>query len=335
MIRIAVVGTGYWGKNLVRVFAQTRAAKLHACCDADAGRLALIQRTYPDVRAYTAFDEVLADEEIDAVAIATPSPSHHALALQVLQAGKHVYVEKPLTLRADQSRELIEVADRQKKRLMVGHLLLYHPAVRKLKALIESGELGELYYIYAQRLNLGIVRKDENAWWSLAPHDVSIILHLLDAKPVSVSARGEGYLRQDNPDVVFANLQFPGGRMGQIHVSWLDPHKMRKITVVGSRKMVVFDDMEATEKVKIFDKGVDMNIGYESYGDAMTLRQGDIHIPMVEMEEPLKLECQHFIDCLVNGRNPDTDGINGLHVVEVLEAGQRSLDRDGVPMELR
>ena len=334
MINIAVIGTGYWGKNLVRAFSNTRSTTLYACCDADTGQLQRIRQSHPGIQPYTSVDALLQDDAVDAVAIATPSPTHYAVAKSALEAGKHVYVEKPLTLQSQEADHLISLAKKHNRRLMVGHLLLYHPAVSKLKELITSGDLGEIYYVYAQRLNLGIVRQEENAWWSLAPHDISMVLHMFDQTPTVVSARGEGYLRHDNQDVVFANLQFQDRRMGQIHVSWLDPHKMRKITVVGSRKMVVFDDMEPTEKIRIYDKGVDIAIGYESYGDAITLRQGDIHIPRVDMEEPLKLECQHFIDCILNNKTPMTDGINGLHVVRILEAGQRSLERHGVPVDV-
>lgn len=334
MVRVAVVGTGYWGKNLVRLFAELPSASLYACCDTDEARLQRNKQAYPHIRSFTSVDDLLQDNTVDAVAIATPSSTHYTLAKRMLEAGRHVYVEKPLALHSEEAMELTELAQQIDRRLMVGHLLLYHPAVRKLKELVTSGELGEVYYVYAQRLNLGIVRWDENAWWSLAPHDISVILYLFDQFPSVVSAHGEGYLRRETQDVVFANLQFPTGQMGQIHVSWLDPHKMRKVTVVGSRKMVVFDDVEATEKIKIYDKGVDIRLGYESYGDALTLRHGDIYIPRVEMEEPLKLECQHFIDCILNNQTPQTDGINGLRVVQVLEAGQRSLERHGVPMEV-
>lgn len=334
MLNIGVIGAGYWGKNLVRVFAELRSSHLYACCDADRARLERIKQTYPDVKICSDVAALLTDDAIDAIVIATPSPTHYSLALQALSAGKHVYVEKPLTMKSDESVELTVLAQQRDLRLMVGHLLLYHPAVEQLRQLVQGGDLGEAYYIYTQRLNLGIVRRDENAWWSLAPHDISVILYLFDSVPASVSARGEGYLQAGNPDVVFATLHFPDRRMGQIHVSWLDPNKLRKLTVVGSRKMVVMDDMEPTEKIKIYDKGVNLAPGYESYGDAITLRQGDIHIPYIAMEEPLRIECQHFIDCIIQHATPRTDGVNGLHVVQVLEAGQRSLEQNGTPVKV-
>ncbi|MEE2991795.1 MAG: Gfo/Idh/MocA family oxidoreductase [Gemmatimonadota bacterium] len=328
MIRLAVVGTGYWGKNIVRAFSNTQPTALYACCDADQDRLQQIKTSYPGIQAYTSYDTLLQDTKVDGIAIATPSPTHFMLARQALGSGKHVYVEKPMTMTASESSELIELAAHHSRILMVGHLMIYHPAIQKLKVIIDSGELGDIFYVYTQRLNLGIIRENENAWWSLAPHDISIILYLSGSVPSRISVNGQGYLRSHVQDVVFADLQFEDGRMAQIHVSWLDPHKIRKLTVVGSRKMVVFDDMEPIEKLKIYDKGVE-GLGYESYGDALTLRQGEIYIPNVTMEEPLKRECQHFVECVIHGHKPVTDGENGLAVVKILEAGQQSLDSSG------
>jgi predicted dehydrogenase len=216
---------------------------------------------------------------------------------------------------------------------MVGHLLLYHPAVGRLKELVDSGELGEVFYIYSQRVNLGKIRRDENALWSFAPHDISVILHLLGSFPESVSARGESYLRKNVEDVVFVNMKFPDRKMAQLQVSWLDPHKIRRITIVGSKKMVVFDDVQSTEKLKIFDKGAS-GVSYESYGDSITIRFGDIKIPHINMTEPLRAECQHFVDAIVNDKRPLTDGHDGVRVVQVLEAAQRSMENDGEPVRL-
>lgn len=333
MIRLAVVGTGYWGKNIVRAFSNTQPTALYACCDADQDRLQQIKKSYPGIQAYTSYDTLLLDTKVDGIAIATPSPTHFMLARQALGSGKHVYVEKPMTMTASESSELIELAAHHSRILMVGHLMIYHPAIQKLKVIIDSGELGDIFYVYTQRLNLGIIRENENAWWSLAPHDISIILYLSGSVPSRISVNGQGYLRSHVQDVVFAELQFEDGRMAQIHVSWLDPHKMRKLTVVGSRKMVVFDDMEPIEKLKIYDKGVE-GLGYESYGDALTLRQGEIYIPNVTMEEPLKRECQHFVECVIHGHKPVTDGENGLAVVKILEAGQQSLDSSGAFVDI-
>jgi predicted dehydrogenase len=226
------------------------------------------------------------------------------------------------------------LAERLSLKLMVGHLLLYHPAVTKLKSLIDSGELGDIYYMYTQRLNLGVVRSNENAWWSLAPHDVSVINHLFSAAPARVSAQGQCYLQKGIEDVVFATLYFADGRLAQVHTSWLDPHKMRRMTIVGSQKMVTFDDMEPSEKVWIYDKGATANLSYSSYGELITLRQGDIYIPKLDATEPLKLECQHFVDCVVNDAAVRTGGRDGAAVVKVLEAGQRSIEAGGRPEEV-
>ncbi|HIE29277.1 TPA: Gfo/Idh/MocA family oxidoreductase [Candidatus Poribacteria bacterium] len=234
----------------------------------------------------------------------------------------------------EQASELVEMASRVDRKLMVGHLMEYHPAIEKLKEIIRSGELGELYYLYSQRVNLGKIRKDENALWSFAPHDLSIIMYLLDMEPESVSARGQTYLQDGIEDVAFVNLQFPNKIMAQIQLSWLDPHKIRKTTVVGSKKMAVFDDMEATEMLRIYDKGVTSNGQFAPFGEALSLRFGDINIPHIKMTEPLKLECQHFLDCILNNQTPRSDGRDGLRVVKVLQAAQESLDKNGMPVNI-
>ena len=333
MITMAMVGTGRWGKNLVRNFAQLPSARLKYCVDQDEQRLATLGAQYPDTEFTTDFEAVLADPEVDAVGIAASAVAHHPLGMQAMAAGKHCYIEKPLALSTQQAAELVAEAERRGLTLMVGHLLLYHPAVTRLKQAIDDGELGEIYYIYAQRVNLGTVRSDENALWSLAPHDISVAAYLFAAAPIDASARGSCYLQRDAAieDVVFANVGFPGGRVLNLHLSWLDPHKIRCITVVGSRKMAVFDDMESAEKLRIYDKGVDVP-GFVSYGDSLTLRYGDIHIPHLPMTEPLRLECQHFIECVEQRRQPLTDGPSGLAVVQALEACQRSLDQGGAPV---
>ncbi|MDP3940226.1 MAG: Gfo/Idh/MocA family oxidoreductase [Deltaproteobacteria bacterium] len=332
-IQIAVIGAGGWGKNLVRNFAGLKGARLSWCCDLNEATLGRIAAQHPETRVTTKLEEVLASDEVNGVAIATDAPTHFRIAKAALEAGKHVYVEKPLTMESADAAALVKLAAERDLKLMVGHLLLYHPAVDKLEMLVESGELGDIHYMYTQRLNLGVVRKDENAWWSLAPHDVSVILHLFRDDPETVSARGESYLRPGVQDVVFVNLHFPDGRMAQIHVSWLDPHKMRKMTIVGSKKMVVFDDMEASEKIKIYDKGAEVG-GYASYNEAITLRQGDIFIPHLDMTEPLRRECAHFVECIETGRTPRTSGQEGLRVVRVLEAAHHSLAEGGRPMTL-
>ena len=331
MVRVGVIGYGYWGPNLVRNF--NRLADLKICCDLDDGNLAKIRGLYPGVSTCKDYDDMLG-ADIDAVVIATSAPSHYALAKKALAAGKHVFVEKPITLETATAEELVVLAESKRLTLMVGHLLEYHAAVNAVKNYIESGELGDVRYVYTQRLNLGKVRQDENALWSLAPHDISVILYLLGEEPDEVTCRGESYLTEGVQDVVFATLHFGSGKLANVHVSWLDPHKMRKLTVVGTKKMLVFDDMESTDKIWIYDRGVGDGEGYLSYGEDVRLRFGDITIPFVPMVEPLATECQHFLDCVESGAAPRSDGRDGLRVLKVLEAGQKSLEARGVPVSI-
>lgn len=331
---LGVVGAGYWGKNIVRNFARVRGAELRAVADLSEKNLARARDLVPGVRATSRYQDLVEDDSIGAIAVCTEASSHFELARAALAANKHVFVEKPLTLEQAHSEELVALAKERGKVLMVGHLMIHHPAVRWIKGQLDSGEFGEPYYLYLQRVNLGVVRKDESAWWSLAPHDISIVLYLLGDTPTHISARGAAYLRPDNEDVVFANLMFADGRMAEIHTSWLDPHKARKLTLVGSRKMVTFDDTLPREKVRVYDKGADRTVDYDSYADLITLRQGDIWIPAIRGTEPLLLECQHFVDCVVSGRTPDTPGQQGLDVVRILQAGQQSMRNDGAPVAL-
>jgi predicted dehydrogenase len=292
-----------------------------------------VKEQYPHVQTTNDYAALVVNSQLDAIVIATSAVTHYDLAKKAFLNNKHVFVEKPLTMNFEQAVELVELASRVDKKLMVGHLMEYHPAIEKLKEIIQSGELGEIYYLYSQRVNLGKIRKDENALWSFAPHDLSIIMYLLEMEPESVSARGQAYLQKGIEDVAFVNLQFPNKIMAQIQLSWLDPHKIRKTTVVGSKKMAVFDDMEATEMLKIYDKGVS-NSQFAPYGEALSLRFGDISIPYIKMTEPLKLECQHFLDCIKNNQTPRSDGHDGLRVVKVLQAAQESLDKSGMPVNI-
>jgi predicted dehydrogenase len=257
------------------------------------------------------------------------------MAKAALEAGKHVFVEKPLAIGRDEGRHLTQLANARGKILMVGHLLLYHPAVRKLKDFIQAGELGQLYYIYSTRVNLGQVKREENALLSFAPHDISVFLYLLDSYPVEVSAIGKDYLQQGVEDVVFFTLRFPEGALAHCHVSWLDPHKVRKFTVVGSKKMAVFDDMESSEKIRIYDKGVEQHSHFTTFGEFLSLRFGDIYVPRLDMREPLALECQHFLECIEKGGRPLSDGENGLRVLEIIDAANRSLKEQGRPISVR
>jgi predicted dehydrogenase len=267
-------------------------------------------------------DDLLADKTLDGVVIATIAPTHFDVARKAILAGKHVMVEKPMTLTTGDATELTELAQKRHRVLMVGHLLEYHPIIRYIRGMIESGEMGELHCLYQQRLNLGTIRADENAWWSLAPHDISVANRLLGAAPISVQCRGQNVVNPNIADVVFATLEYPGGKLAHVHVSWLDPHKSRKLVVVGSKKMVVFDDT-AAEKLVIHDKGFAKN------GDLITLRQGESVVPKLDAAEPLALEAQHFVDCIRTGNRPISDGVAGTQVVSVLEFGQRSLDQGG------
>ena len=324
MTRIAVAGLGYWGPNLARNFAALPGSEVRWLCDADEDALARAAAALRVARASTSLDEVLADPDVDAVVLATPVPTHADLAVRVLEAGKHCFVEKPLAQSATDAERAVEAAESASRILMVGHLLEYHPGVRKLKEIADSGDLGDIHYIYSNRLNLGVLRADENALWSLGAHDVSVVLYLAGGEePVECEARGESYMQAGIEDVVFCFLRFPSGLSAHLHLSWLDPHKERRFTVVGSRRMATFDDMDLERKVTVYDKGFDERVG--SYGEYIT-RSGDIWSPRIPNREPLQLECEHFVDCVREGRTPRSDGNSGLRVVRVLEALQQSLD---------
>lgn len=332
-IRVGVVGFGYWGPNLVRNLDRLGDAELVAACDLSEDNLKKLSALYPYVETTSDLGAMLARKDIQAVVVATSAPSHFAIAKQVLEAGKHCFVEKPLTLTSADAEALVRLADERGVTLMVGHLMEYHSAINWIRDCIASGELGDVLYVYMQRLNLGKVRTEENAFWSLAPHDVSIVLYLLGEMPDYVTASGADYVTKGVQDVVFANLHFPSGKMANIHVSWLDPHKVRKLTIVGAKKMLVFDDMEATEKIWIYDRGVGAPENALGYGEDLTLRFGDITVPYLKMAEPLGLEVQHFLDCVENGETPRSDGRDGLRVVRVLEAVDESMATGGTPVE--
>ncbi|HTY09061.1 MAG TPA: Gfo/Idh/MocA family oxidoreductase [Candidatus Edwardsbacteria bacterium] len=332
-LSVAIAGCGQWGSNHVRTFGNMPGVRVTHLVDADPTRLAKAQEIVRSAQATADFAAALKDPEVGAAVIATNSESHHALAKQALLAGKHVLVEKPLALSVRDAEDLVETAARQRLVLMVGHLLLYHPAVRYLKGLLDKGELGQILYLYSMRVNLGAIRKNENALWSLAPHDISVMLYLLDKNPVKAMANGKCYLQKGIEDVVFFLLDFPDGQMAQAQVSWLDPHKIRKFTVVGTKKMAAFDDMEATEKIKVYNKGVNQEIRYGSYDEVLTLREGDINIPYFKMTEPLKVEAAHFVECVRENKKPLSDGQNGLDVVRILEAVTQSL-KSGQPVTI-
>jgi predicted dehydrogenase len=335
-VRIGLVGAGGWGKNLVRVLSQLDGCQLLAICDSHEPTLAAQRAAHPDILCTAQYSELLRNKNIDAVVVAVDVQNHYALARAALEADKHVFVEKPLTMDVAQAEALVSLAEQRGRRLMVGHLLLFHPAIRQVKSLIDAGELGDVLYLHSQRLNLGIIRSDENAWWSLAPHDISVALWLFGAMPSSVSAVGAAYLQTQKAieDVVFASLRFADGRIAQIHVSWLDPQKLRKLTVVGSRRMLVFDDTAADEKLRIYDKGAAPRPGYTSYEDGVAVRSGDIVIPTVAMREPLAVECAELRDSIREDRAPRVTGQDGLDVVRVLAAGAESLRQGGAIVKL-
>jgi predicted dehydrogenase len=332
-VRIGVVGLGYWGPNVVRNMA--RVAELAWCCDLSAESRARYAPQYPQARFTENFDDLLNDPALDAIAVASSVPTHHPLGLRALAAGKHVFIEKPLAASVADARDLVAAAEQADRRLMVGHLLLFHPALATVRSLIDSGELGDIYYLYGNRVNLGQVRADENALWSLGAHDVAVLLDLVGERPIEAQARGECYVRPGIEDVVFGYLKFPSGAVAHLHLSWLDPHKMRKLTVVGSQKMVVFDDMETDRKVTIYDKSASRSPSTDSYGEYVSVRFGDISIPRIANDEPLRLECQEFVDAISEEREPRCNGREGLAVVEVLEAMQASLDDGGRVMKLQ
>jgi predicted dehydrogenase len=318
---VGVVGLNYWGPNLVRNFDDL--ADLTWLCDLDDGHLAPIAARYPTAKSTQRYDDLLADDSLDAVVIATPVPTHYALAKQALEAGKHVFVEKPPAMHAAEMDELVRVAAERDLVLMPGHLLLYHPGVAKLKELIDAGELGEVLCVYGNRQNLGIVRTNENALWSLGVHDLSVILHLLDEDPEVATAQGRDFLTPGVEDVVFCYLRFPSGKIAHMHLSWLDPHKMRRMTVVGREKMVVFDDMELERKVTIYEKSPWKRA--ESYGEWQT-RSGDISIPKISTAEPLRLECTYFLELIAGQHDRGKVARDGARVVRALEMLTDSLD---------
>lgn len=332
-VRVGVVGYGYWGPNLVRNLDRLADAQIVAACDTSDTNLAKMSSAYPYVETTHELNELVSRSDIDAVVVATSAPSHHAIARTVIEAGKHCFVEKPLTLTSADAVDVVRLADERGTVLMVGHLMEYHSAINWIRDYLATGDLGDVLYVYMQRLNLGKVRTEENAFWSLAPHDVSIVLYLLSEAPDRVSANGAAYVTDGVQDTVFANLHFPSGRMANIHVSWLDPHKVRTLTVVGTKKMLVFDDMQATEKIWIYDRGVGAPADALAYGEDLTLRFGDITVPYIKMAEPLSLEVQHFLDCCRSGETPRSDGRDGLRVVRVLEAVDESMAAGGAPVE--
>jgi predicted dehydrogenase len=322
-VRVGVVGLGYWGPNLARNFDALPGAELAWICDSDPERLARWSAAFPGARAAADVEELLAASDVDAVVVATPVPTHADLAVRALSAGKHCFVEKPLAQSVEKAEEVAVAARESGRILMVGHLLEYHPGIETLKEIADAGQLGDIHYIYSHRLNLGQLRADENALWSLGAHDVSVVMRLAGEEPIEAHAHGESYMRPGVEDVVFAYLRFPSGLAAHLHLSWLDPHKERRFTVVGSKQMATFDDMAMEGKVTIYDKGFDQQ-DYASYGEYV-MRSGDIHSPRISNEEPLRIECRHFVESVQSGTEPRSGVDVGVRVVRVLEALDSSL----------
>ena len=330
MIRLGVIGLGYWGPNLVRCFNDVEECDVQIVCDRDEKRLAAVGGRFPQIECTTNAQDVLESGKLDAVVIATPTRTHYELASRALQSGMHTFVEKPLAAAGAECKELIDLAEQNGCILFVGHVFLHSAPVQKLRDLVQSGELGDIYYIASNRLNLGPIRQDVNALWDLAPHDISIILDLLDESPQAVSCNGLAHLNPRVHDVCNVTLHFPDNKIGIVHVSWLDPRKNRVMTVVGSDKMAVYDDLEPLEKIKVYDIGIEALPYASTFGEFQySYRYGDTYSPRLNEVEPLRAECSDFVRCIREGSTPKTDGNNGLQVVEVLEAADASMARLG------
>ncbi len=333
MIDVALIGHGYWGPNLFRNLKESPDARLVAVCDREPKVLARLAEKHPEVRGYASLEEMLARQDIDALIVATPSSFHHEHALAALRAGKHVMIEKPMTTRLAHAVELVEAADAAGRLLMVGHTFLFNNLVHEVKRRIAAHELGEIFYAYSQRLNLGVFRRDVDVLWTLAPHDISILNHWFDALPERVAARGLVCVAKetDVAEVAFAQLDYPDGRSAHLHMSWLDPQKSRKMVLVGAEKMLVYDDMNSEAHIQIYDKRVEKEFVRTgaTFADFTTLvRAGDLVVPSIRLREPLAAEIAHFVECVRDGKRPLTDGRHGANVIAVLEAMSRSM-KDG------
>lgn len=335
MIKIAVIGCGYWGPNLIRNFYSLSECQVKTICDIDNQRLAHIESLYSGIKTTTDFNLVVNDAEIDAIAIATPVQFHYEMAKKSLQAGKHTFIEKPLASSTAECRELIEIAKSNELTIIVGHTFVYSPPVRKVKEIVSRGALGEIQYISARRLNLGLFQTDINVTWDLAPHDISIILYVLGIYPTSVNCQGKAHVNPDIEDITTLTLNFDNDLFATIQSSWLDPNKIREMTFVGSRRMLVYDDLEPNEKIKIYDKRVETPPYYDTFAEFQySYHYGDMYSPYLKQYEPLKMECQHFLDCIKIGKKPESCGYEGLKVVEILETASESLKRDGARVDI-
>jgi predicted dehydrogenase len=334
MIRVAVIGYGYWGPNLVRNFQEVENAHIVACCDLSPDRLARAKAKYPTLQVTTDYDALLADSSIDAVAIATPVATHYVFARKALEHGKHVLVEKPLAASVAEAESLVESAEKYGLTLMVNHTFIYTGAVRKMKEVVQRGELGDLYYFDSVRINLGLIQRDVNVLWDLAPHDIAILDHLVEARPVSICANGASHLGNGIENVAYLTVYFDNGLIAHFHNNWLAPVKIRTVLLGGSKKMILYDDMEVSEKVKIYDRGVDVCNTEVVHRELISYRLGDMWAPKLDQTEALQLVVSEFVNCVESGRRPLTDGIGGLNVVRILEAAEMSIKRRGREVKL-
>jgi predicted dehydrogenase len=329
-VKVGVVGCGYWGPNLVRNLRQSPDCQLKLICDTNEQRLSHMRRLYPEVATTRRFEDLLNGADLDAVVIATPVRFHHEMAMAALRAGKHVFIEKPMARTEAEAEEIVELAEREGLVVMVGHTFLFSPAVRRMKEIVDAGDIGEVQYIAARRLNLGLFQKDINVAWDLAPHDISIILYVLGEVPTGVNCQGRAHVVHGIEDVTNLTLAFSSGTFATIQSSWLDPNKVREITFVGDKQMLVYDDMEPLEKIKIYDKRVEVPPHYDSFAEFQySYHYGDVYSPYVKQVESLRFECQHFVDCIAGGVACDSDGVQGMAVVGILEAASASLRNGG------
>ena len=334
-INLAVVGCGYWGPNLIRNFRSLPGCRVKLACDKDPKRLSYIEQLYPEIKTTTDFEVLISDAEIDAICVATPVWMHFEFAKKSLEAGKHTFVEKPMASNVSQCKELVEEAKLKELILMTGHTFIYSTPVRRIKEIIKAGDIGKVLYIGSQRMNLGLFQTDINTAWDLAPHDISIILYILELPVTSVNCQGRAHINPGIEDVTNMSLMFSSGEFATIQNSWLDPNKVRRMTFVGSKRMILYDDTEPLEKIKIYDKRVELPPHYDTFAEFhYSYHYGDMYVPYLKQMEPLKVQCQHFLDCIITGQESNSSGTHGLHVVEVLEAASESLKRQGAQVKI-
>lgn len=336
MIRVGVIGCGHWGNNYLRLLNELQNSRLIEACDENNERYRQLKSSHPFLKISRDFQKLISNNKIDAVIVATPTSTHYNIARAALLNNKHVLVEKPLALKVSEGQELVELAKKKNKILMVAHTFLYNPGIQKLKKYVRERDFGSIYYIQARRTHLGLIRKDVNAVWDLAPHDISIFSFILDAFPLSVSAVGGKFLCRSREDAGFITLSYPGGIKANLHVSWVDANKVREVVVVGGKRRIVFDDLNNMEKIKIFEKGAIINDKVDSFGEfQILLRDGDIISPKIEAKEPLKEQCRHFLECIEKRKVPLTDGASGVEVIKIMVAIDESIKKNGMPVEVK